>query len=69
MAEPGFYRCKKCQRAWQRMEPKLGPKPPRVCPHCSAPPEEQEIDQAREDEYVGRVHKPLVGALFGEKPK
>lgn len=69
MAEPGFYRCKKCCRTWQRMEFKMHANPPRICPYCHAPPEEQEIDQAREDAYVRDVYGATVSAIFGGKPK
>jgi len=33
--EPGFYQCKQCHRAWERMEYKMHQNPPRVCPHCA----------------------------------
>ncbi len=70
MAEPGFYRCKTCHRSWQRMEFKMRPNPPRECPYCKAPHEQQEVDQVAEQRYVDAVYKPFVGALFGDpKPK
>lgn len=63
MAEPAFYTCRGCGRDWKRVELKLGPNPPRVCPHCTAGPESQVIDQAREDAYMGSVYKPMAQSL------
>jgi DNA-directed RNA polymerase subunit RPC12/RpoP len=67
MGEPAFYVCRKCKRSWQRYEFKMQHNPPRVCPYCEAGPEDQSIDQAAEDAYVGRVYKPLAEALTGKK--
>lgn len=65
--EPGFYRCKACRRCWSRMEPKWGgnPRPPKVCPHCQAGPEQQETDQTREDAYMRDVYTPIAGVVLG----
>ena len=69
MAEPGFYRCKTCKHCWSRMEFKMQRNPPRVCPRCNAPDEQQEIDEERERAYIREVYSPIVEAIFGDKPK
>lgn len=65
MAEPGFYRCKKCSRAWSRMESKWHGNPPPVCPSCGAGREDQGLDEVREAEYMGQVYKPIAAMLLG----
>jgi Zn finger protein HypA/HybF involved in hydrogenase expression len=68
MAEPAFYRCKSCWRVWQRSEWKTRRNPPAICPHCGSA--DQEVDQAREDEYVRDVYGPIakhVGQLIEKK--
>jgi PHP family Zn ribbon phosphoesterase len=69
MGEPGFYHCKKCDRCWQRYELKAQANPPRICPHCSALPEEQETDQVREAEYMRDVYGVFVKTLLGDSTK
>lgn len=63
MAEPAFYICQGCNRSWERMEPKWGAAPPRVCPHCGAGREKQATNEARERAYVRDVYGPVADAI------
>ncbi len=63
--EPGFYRCKKCGRSWERTEFKLRRNPPRECPHCRAGHEDQAVDEERERAYVSEVYGPAAQAVAG----
>src|SRR5262245_6546147 len=64
--EPGFYRCKDCNRSWERMEYKMRANPPRICPHCKS--ENQGIDQIRENEYTKDVYGFVAKALTTTQP-
>jgi hypothetical protein len=67
MAEPAFYRCKGCDRAWQRTEWKTRARPA-ICPYCAST--DQETDQAREDAYVREVYGPItqhIGQLLDKR--
>lgn len=69
MAEPAFYKCKKCFRAWSRMQFKMQRNQPPQCPHCQAGAEHQGLDEERESQYMRDVYGPLVKALFGDSKK
>lgn len=63
--EPGFYRCKKCNSSWSRIERKWGSNGPRVCPGCGAGDDDQCVDERRERAYVSETYAPVVEAVFG----
>lgn len=65
MAEPGFYHCKACDHCWSRMEFKMQRNEPPSCPSCNAGADQQEMDRAREKEYVRDVYGGVTSILLG----
>jgi len=65
MAEPGFYHCKACDHYWSRMEFKMQRNEPPSCPSCNAGADQQEMDRAREKEYVRDVYGGVTNILLG----
>lgn len=65
MAEPGFYHCKACNHYWSRMEYKMRRNEPPSCPSCNAGADQQEMDRAREKEYVDDVYGAFASILLG----